>query len=123
MSSFMFGSAATAFWNASLAPAWLFLPLPRTMPTYIQALPMHLRAALVAARVDRSEENAFGLLEIGRDVVLVDGFVDLLVRGGVARELSLGGKRHEAQEHRPKQRTKSAKQGIFVGQWMHSWTS
>jgi hypothetical protein len=39
MSSFTSLSAATAFWNASFAPAWLLRPLPRTMPTYIHALP------------------------------------------------------------------------------------
>jgi hypothetical protein len=39
VSSFVVGSAARAFWNASFAPAWLFLPLPRTMPMYIHALP------------------------------------------------------------------------------------
>jgi hypothetical protein len=61
VSSLTFGSAAAAFWNASLAPAWLFLPLPRTMPMYIHALAMvcgeHLSPQ--AFRVPSSTPSAF----------------------------------------------------------------
>ncbi len=38
VSSFTVGSVESAFWKAAFAPAWSFLPLPRTIPTYIHAL-------------------------------------------------------------------------------------